>query len=240
MTAPAARRAWLPPAASLAALIAFASPAAAQVGAAVSLFSDDRFRGVSLSDGHPAGIIDLSYDAADGLYGSVSGSAVWTRHDGLQPLGLQLNAGYATRLSSSLTLDLGAIHSNYSHYSSRAGRSYTEVYAGLSGKLLSGRIYLSPDYLKARRASAYGEIEANFPLAPKWRLTAHAGMLVPLRRISDYETYQPRLDWRLGISREIGHFSIQTAWTGAQRRRDSEPYRNRGGNTLVVGLSWVR
>jgi len=86
------------------------SPAAAQVGTAVSVFSDDRFRGYTLSDSRPVGILDLSYDAQNGFYGALSGSIVATRHDGLQPLGLQLNGGYAKRLSSGLTVDTGIVH----------------------------------------------------------------------------------------------------------------------------------
>ena len=236
MTAIAARRAWLP-AASLALLVS-AAPVAAQPGVAISLFSDDRFRGYSLSDGRPVGFVDLSYDAPNGFYAAVSGSVVVTRHDGLQPLGLLLNAGYAKALKAGLTLDLGAIHSAYAHYSSRGPyKSYTEVYAGLSGQRLSGRIYLSPDYLKPGVASAYGELEANFPLAPKWRLTAHGGVLIPLRSRNDYDSYQPEFDWRLGVTREFGHVSLQAAWTGHGSER--EPYRDRAGNAFVVGLSWV-
>lgn len=241
MTAIAARRGWLPLAVSLAGVLLFsAAPATAQVGAAVSLFSDDRFRGYSLSDGRPVGIIDLSYDAPDGLYGAISSSGVATRHEGLEPLGLVLNAGYAKALKSGLTLDLGAIHSNFSHYSARASRrSYTEVYAGLSGKLLSGRIYVSPDYLRPGEPSTYGELETSVPLGARWRLTGHAGMLVPLRERSEYRSYSPQFDWRLGIVRELGRLSLQAAWTGTGSRRERDPYRGRGGNALIVGLSWV-
>lgn len=241
MTAIAARRGCLPPAVSLAAvLLVSASPAAAQAGAAISLFSDDRFRGYSLSAGRPVGIIDLSYDAPDGFYGAISGSAVATRHEGLQPLGLVLNAGYAKAFKSGMTLDLGVIRSNYSHYSTRANRrSYTEIYAGLSGKLLAGRVYLSPDYLRSGEPSAYGELEGNLPLGDKFRLTGHAGVLVPLRERSEYQGYRPEFDWRLGIARQLGRVSLQAAWTGTGNSRERDPYRSHGGNALVVGLSWV-
>jgi uncharacterized protein (TIGR02001 family) len=129
------------------------APAAAQVGAVVSIFSDDRFRGYSLSEARPVGILDLSYDAPNGLYGTLSGSVVASRHDGLQPLRFAINGGYARRLRSGLTLDLGAVHSRYSEYSGIASdRYYTEVYAGVAGKLLGARISLSPDYIGITRA----------------------------------------------------------------------------------------
>src|SRR4051794_25476402 len=112
-----------------AAALSFTSPAAAQVGTSVSVFSDNRFRGYSLSGGRPVGILDLSYDAPNGFYAALSGSVVATRHDGLRPLGIQLNGGYAKRLSSGLTVDAGVTHSNYFAYSSKGTRkSYTEGY----------------------------------------------------------------------------------------------------------------
>src|SRR4051794_35583423 len=64
------------------------APAAAQFGAVVSAYTDQRFRGYSLSDGRPVGILDLSYDAPNGIYAGASGSLVATRHEGLKGLGL--------------------------------------------------------------------------------------------------------------------------------------------------------
>jgi uncharacterized protein (TIGR02001 family) len=207
---------------------------------AVSVFSDDRFRGYSLSDGRPVGIFDISYDAPDGWYAAMSGSLVGTRHDGLQPLGLQLNGGYAKRLSANLTLDLGAIHSNYSRYSSRGpARSYTEVYAGLAGKLLSGRIYISPDYLRPGAWTAYGEVDGNVPAGSKLRFVAHGGVLLPLERRGEGEYYRPDFDWKLGIARDFGRLTANVAWTGRTRRRDFDEDRYRRRSALVFGLTYA-
>ena len=121
----------------------------AEVGAAVSVFSDSRLRGYSLSGGHPVGIVDVSYDDASGLYAAASASAFASSNDGIKPLGLQLNGGYAKRLSG-VTLDFGAIYSTYSNYSSRgSSSSYTEIYAGAGYKFLSSRIAFSPHYSNA-------------------------------------------------------------------------------------------
>jgi uncharacterized protein (TIGR02001 family) len=120
-------------AASLAASAAVltSTAARAEVGAVASIYSDDRFRGVSVSDGRPVGILDLSYDAANGVYAAASGSVVATG-DGLKPLGLVLNGGYAERFRSGLNADVGVVYSHYSHYSGvSSGRDYTELYAGL-------------------------------------------------------------------------------------------------------------
>lgn len=223
-----------------AASVAFAAPATAQVGAAVSIFSDDRFRGYSLSDGRPVGILDLSYDAPGGPYAAVSGSVVATRHDGLQPLGLQLNGGYAKRLSPTLTLDLGATHSAYSRYSDRGtGRSYTEGYAGLGGKYLSGRVYVSPDYLKAGLWTAYTEVDGNVPAGRKLRFTGHAGLLLPFEKYSGGERYRPEFDWRLGVARDFGPITARIAWTGTRHRADRYPYRARATRALIFGLTYA-
>ena len=212
----------------------------AQVAVAASVFTDDRFRGYSLSDGRPVGIFDISYDAPDGLYAAASGSAVATRHDGLQPLGLQLNGGYAKRLSPSLTLDLGVVHSNYSRYSSSGpARSYTEAYAGIAGKFLSGRIYVSPDYLKPGAWTAYGEVNGNVPAGSKLRFIGHIGLLLPFERRVDYETYRPEFDWKLGVARDFGPVTATVAWTGTRHHEDRYPYESRATRALVFGLTYA-
>src|SRR5690242_13026814 len=107
-----------------------AAPAAAEVGASVSIYSQSRYRGYSLSAGRPVAVLDLSYDDPSGFYGAMSGSAVYNSEHEVRGFGLVLNGGYATRLSSGFTLDFGAIHSSYSPYTRRgAASSYTEIYA---------------------------------------------------------------------------------------------------------------
>jgi uncharacterized protein (TIGR02001 family) len=224
-----------------AAALPFASPAAGQVGASVSIFSDDRFRGYSLSGGRPVGILDLSYDAPNGLYAALSGSVVATRHDGLQPLGVQLNGGYAKRLPSGLTVDVGVVHSNYSSYSSRnARKSYTEVYAGLAGKTLSSRVSLSPDYLKPGAWTVYGQVEATVPAGKKLRVTGHVGLLGPLdRRGYTGDTLRPELDWRVGLARDVGPVTLSVAWTGISRNRDLDQERSYGREALIFGITYA-
>jgi uncharacterized protein (TIGR02001 family) len=245
--APAARRAtrarrgsFLRAVALGAVLLTAAPRANAQAGAAVSIFSDDRFRGYSLSDERPVGTVDLSYDASNGLYGALSGSAVATRHEGLQPLGFQLNAGYAKRLSPTLTLDLGITHAHYFTYASRGpGKDYTEAYAGLGGKLLSGRISISPDYLKRDLWTAYGEINGNVPAGKELHFTGHVGMLIPFESRVDYQRYRPEFDWRLGVARDFGPVTVSIVWSGLQRGRDLYQERSYGRRALVFGVAYV-
>lgn len=214
-----------------------ASPAKAQANAAVSLLNDLRLRGYSLSDGRPVGILDLSYDARSGLYGAVSGSIVASRGEGLKPLGLIVNGGYATQVSSRISIDVGLTHSSYSRYSDRAASlSYTEVYAGISGKLLSARLNLSPDYVKG--GSAYGEINGNWPLGNKLSLTAHAGLLVPFHRVHSAYRYSSDVDWRLGVARLIGPVSLQAAWCAVRAGRGGYRDRRHKRDALILGLTY--
>lgn len=214
-----------------------ASPLAAQTSAAVSLFNDYRFRGYSLSDGRPVGIVDLSYDVRNGLYGAVSGSLVASRGEGLKPLGLILNGGYATRVSSRFAVDLGVTHSSYSKYSDRAASlSYTEVYAGISGKLLSARLNVSPDYVKG--GSVYGEVNGNWRLRQNLSLTAHVGVIVPFSRVHPGYRYSEDLDWRLGFAQQLGPVSLQAAWSAVRPGRGAYRDRNHKRDALILGLTY--
>jgi len=204
----------------------------------VSLFSDARFRGYSLSDGHPVASADLSYDDIGGAYAAVSASTVG-RSDGLRPLALQLNGGYAKSLSSGLSLDFGIVHSRYARYSSaEPGRSDTEIYAGFSRQSLSGRLYLSPHYFESGTSVLYGELIDAVEIAPELRLSGHVGLLTPIRRRGGSET-RPNLDWRLGLTRELNAVSLHAAWTGRTRSSGDSGDERHGGNALVFGIRWV-
>jgi len=204
----------------------------------VSILSDDRFRGYTLSDGRAVAIADVYYDDPSGFYGSLSGKLVATRHDGVRPLGLILNAGYARRLSSGLTIDVGATHSAYSEYSDRVSKkSYTEAYAGLSGKFLTARLYASPDYLKG--GTIYGELLATAKIAAKLTLSGHAGMLIPLESTQNGYAYRREFDWRIGLSRQVGPITLQGAWTGVAPGQTLYRYRDHRRHALVFGITYA-
>jgi len=207
-------------AALAAALFFSAAPAAAQVGAAASLLSDDRFRGFSLSDGHPVGTLELSYDDPSGFYAAASGTVVENGGDRLHPLGVNLNAGYAAAVGRDLTADLGIVHARYSRYSGlRSGLSYTEIYAGVSGKMLSSRIYFSPHYL-GRGATAYAELNAQVPAGHDFTIEGHTGLFVPFYAYSGGSRSRTRYDWSIGLSRPAGRFILRAALSGGGPRQD--------------------
>ncbi|NUQ18540.1 MAG: hypothetical protein HOP95_08835 [Sphingomonas sp.] len=221
-------------------LCAVSTPAWAEVGATASIFSDQRFRGFSLSDGHPVAIAEVAYDDASGFYGDASGSIVFRPGHSPEPLGIELIGGYAKRLESGTTIDFGVTHSSYSHYSnSRHGHSYSEIYVGVSRGVLSSRIFISPHYSESGRWTAYGEANANFSPASNWSLEAHLGLLRVLRSASP-QPYRSSFDWRLGVSRQLGRVSLHAAWVGHGRAsqafgspsRESPPR-----SALAVGIT---
>jgi uncharacterized protein (TIGR02001 family) len=227
----------------LAALIAGAiasapAPAVAQIGAVVSIFTDDRFRGVSVSDGRPVGSLDLSYDAPNGMYASLSGTVVATRDEGLKPLSGVVNGGYAKRLRSGLTLDTGANYTRYSHYAGlSSGRDFAEFYAGLAGNNLAGRISVSPNYFGVPHWTAHGQADAHFDLSRNLTLKAEAGMLTPLGRSAYEGSLHTQFDGRVGIARRTGPLTLHAAISGRSGTDAIYSARGHGQFALVFGVS---
>ena len=208
------------------------------MGAVLSVFSDARFRGVSVSDGDPVGILDISYDDPSGAYAAASGTLVASAH-GIEPLSLQLNAGFARQLGAGLSADVGIVQSKYSRYSTTIhGSSYTEVYAGLTRKSLTARVHLSPHYFEAGTWTLYGELNHGLALGRKLSLNSHAGVLIPLHSTNPGET-RSQVDWRVGLDRQVGRLALHAAFTGARGVRHYEEQRAHSGAALVFGASLV-
>jgi uncharacterized protein (TIGR02001 family) len=212
-------------------------PAGAEVGATASIFSEARHRGVSLSAGHPVGEIALSYDDPRGFYGSLTGSLVLSSEYGLRPLGLVENLGYAKRLKGGPTIDVGVLNANYSRYTGYDRSSgYSELYAGLIGKVFSSRISLSPNYFHSHSWTAYGEVDAGIQPTRKLRLTAHVGSLVPLG--SAYGSGL-QYDWEIGATREVGPVSLHLAFSDGGPGRDFYEERLHRRHALVAGATML-
>lgn len=216
-----------------------AAPAYAGTGATISVFNDLRFRGISLSEGRPVGILDLAYDNPSGLYADAAASGVLSSGNEPAPLGLQLSGGYAKRLKSGTTIDLGASYSTYSRYSTgQRGRSYAEIYAGVARGAFSSRVFLSPHYSVKGRWTAYGEVNGDFSLATDWTLNTHVGTLIPLRTPAG-QSYREDFDWRVGVSRALGRLSLHAAWSDGGPSQDHYGGRSHGRSALVLGASWA-
>jgi uncharacterized protein (TIGR02001 family) len=216
-------------------LTGLSTPAAAQVAAAVSLDSDDRFRGVSLSDRRPAASLSLSYDDPSGFYAGGSASAADLRQQGLQAVYAAVFAGYAGRLGAGAAWEIGATGARVATDAyGRRVQSYTELYAGVSGQLLSARLYYSPHYFARGVATLYGEVNAAVRLSVPLRLFGHIGLLDPISG-PDRRAYY---DLRAGIAADLGRTELRAAWTRADPDAGYLYGEGRTGDALVVGASF--
>jgi len=215
-----------------------ATATAGQIGAVVSVFSDDRFRGVSISNGQPVGTLDLSYDATNGLYGDLSGTIVATPDEGIKALSAFFNGGYARQLRPGLAADFGVSHARYSHYSSfPSGRAFTEAYVGLAARDFGGRISISPDYFGVPRWTAHGQLDAHVDLSRTSTLEGEAGLLLPLAHSADGGSVHPQFDARIGFAQRAGPVTFHAALSGGSGR--NAIYGGHGNHrvVLVLGLS---
>jgi uncharacterized protein (TIGR02001 family) len=190
-----------------------AEPAAAQFAARVGIDSDYRLRGYSLTDDRPALSAQFSYDDRSGLYASVLGLAEVGAHNRF--LGAIGSAGYAKRVSSTVSLDVGLLRSQIrgATYGAR-GFDYTEFYAGTYVGPVSGRVSYSPDYRRPGQSTVYGELEAGFEPATDWRVSGHAGMLVYLKTAGFYQAGETHRDWRFSVARRFRAAEVHASLSG--------------------------
>jgi uncharacterized protein (TIGR02001 family) len=226
---------------ALAALSTFfaATPAFAQVSGSVDIESDYRLRGYSLSAGRPVATAQIGYDDDSGVYLNLSATGEIGPDDPLF-LGIQGNIGYVRRLNQMLSIDGGVTRSQY-RAPDRNSRShdYTEVYLGLASDPFSARIYYSPDYFRSDVSTLYGEVEATFRPAKRWRLNGHLGSLIYLSTPARYiPGREARYDWRVGVSRELGSFDLHAALSGGGPGKEYYSGELHNKTALSVGASW--
>lgn len=214
-----------------------AAPVSAQVSATISVESDYRHRGYSLSAGEPVAVVDLGYDHSSGIYLNGSAIAVIDGDDGPALLGGQANIGYAARIGPGISADAGILRTEYTDRSSaRRPYHYTEAYVGLAAHGLSSRVYYSPDYYRPGRSTLYFELETAMRPAPNWTLSGHVGALTYLSeppRFANTSGY----DWRVGVSRRWGAFDVHASVSGGGPRNDYYRGSVRDRTALVGGVS---
>jgi len=217
-------------------LLAFASIAGAQLSGSATLVSDYRYRGVTLSDRDPAAQAGLTYDDPHGWFVGAFGSTARLA----SPVGAtwqtQVYAGYASRISSQVSLEAGG---DYSAFADASGYDYGEVYVGAAAQGLSVRIYYSPRYFGQQGSAVYGEINGAHALSDSLRIFAHVG----LTRTEAYYEYgyhpaQSTVDGRIGIGADFDWLHLELAWVGISDKNAG--YRITGTtspNTVVLTLS---
>jgi len=205
----------------------------------LSLQSDYRVRGYSMSHSRPAAALSLSYDHASGAY--LNGLAIISRDGDDDPAltGVIENLGYARRLSSRASIDLGLVHSEYfQRYGTVGTGRYTEAYVGLATPHLSSRLSYSPDYFRHGVSTLYGEVNVGWETVAQIRLDAHVGYLdcldaPPWRRCSS------QYDWRVGVSRQFERLDLNASLSNVESKASPLYRRPDRAPTFVVGASWA-
>ena len=196
------------------ALLSIAGSVSGEVSGTVSVVSDYRYRGISLSDNEPAAQIGLAYDDPNGWYvggfvSTVESSIYGT--SGVQAIGY---GGYAWRMPSGLSLEAGA---DYSVVTAAPRYDYPEVYLGFAYQNLSGRVYYSPRYLGLDSSSVYGELNLAQPLAEHVRLLVHVGLLDSDAKTIYGSRSPPVFDFAIGGGIDWQGFNVQLSWAGVNR-----------------------
>jgi uncharacterized protein (TIGR02001 family) len=218
--------------------LATATSARAGASASVSVASDYRYRGVSLSDQRPVVSLDVAADFANGVYLGASALGVWPAHAGFRALSLQEYAGYARRLGPELTADIGVSNANYTEaYAGGASASDQELYVGLSGHGVTGRVFYAPNYFGHGYPTVYGELSGVMRPRPSWRLSGQLGVLS--RTGGGDEGDRVRLDWRFAVAKEIKALTLETAVVGRSGGGDEDREGPHQNTTVVVALSWA-
>jgi uncharacterized protein (TIGR02001 family) len=160
------------------ALVAAAAGASAQVSGVVAVVSDDRFRGVSLSNDQPALQADVVDDLPGGAYLGVFASDVELYGVGSPQLEVDAYAGYARRLSGDLSVDLGVAQTAVVGY---VDYNYLEWHLGATRTGVDGsigaRLSYAPDYFGQSLRTWYAEINGTYRLGAQAHLLGHAGYL---------------------------------------------------------------
>jgi uncharacterized protein (TIGR02001 family) len=181
---------------------------AAQLSGSVSLVSNYRFRGISLSDDEPAAQFGIAYDDAHGWYAGAFASTVeFPRASGGQLQAVPY-VGYAWRTAAGPSWEVGADYSAFTV----AGHDYPEAYLGVSTEQVSARLYYSPRYFGQDSGALYAEVDATAPLRERVRLLAHLGVLRN-NSVNPYSGERAHLvDGRVGIGVDLEPISVQLSW----------------------------
>lgn len=224
-------------------LLTLGDNALAQVSGSATVVSDFRFRGVSLSDDKPAAQLSLAYDHSSGAYVGAFASTVRFAH-ALPPGALLVSyAGYAQRLSSRSSWDVGA---QYVSFTRTPDLNYPELYIGGAFETLSARLHYTRHYFGVEYDSFYAEVNGAQPLFGPIQLLAHLGVLRTrenaVSTAYEFPTFVPantlRWDGRISIAAALQPIGVQLSWVARSASAVSYiPTSTRRRAALVLSVS---
>ncbi|MBX7514560.1 TorF family putative porin [Qipengyuania sp. GH38] len=218
---------------SLAALACgLSSPALAQdetdadgvtVSANVSLVTDYRFRGVSLSGGDPAiqGGLDIAHDS--GFYAGVWASSI----DGGPSYGemeFDIYGGWSGQLSEGVSVDVGLLYYLYPSEELGLDTDYWEPYASIGFNLGPAEATVGAAYAWEQDSLGgddnlyiYTDLSTGLPGTPL-TVTGHLGytdgVLAPPLLAGD--TDETGIDWSIGASYAAGPLEVGISYVGVE------------------------
>ena len=207
-----------------------AASAHAQISSSLSIDSDYRYRGVSLSNFRPDIRLNLAYDHTSGAYGGVS--LIGTRTTSYGDVGLSYigYAGYVWQTRAGPSLEAGI---SQTHIHDGVDYDDSEVYGGLIAQAFTARVYYAPHYYGGRERTLYSEVDTAKRLSPNWRAFVHAGLLTPLNGLRRRERY----DLRTGLAVTVSHYELQAAWSRTAPSPVYFAHRPDDGDALVLSAS---
>lgn len=209
--------------------------AGAQINGSISIVSDYRFRGVSLSAGHPEPQVHLGYDSRSGWYAGGFASGTDLKEEKGGNAQLMAYAGYAGQRTSGVGWEVGAIKSIFLQ---AASYDYVEVFAGLASDRISSRLYFSPDYFDRHASTLYAEFNGTYPLGQRFHLLGHIGFLKVLSKQGSLSaSAENQSDISAGASANLADWKIRLVWiAGKKNNEESRFYGN--SHTWMMNASY--
>jgi uncharacterized protein (TIGR02001 family) len=214
-----------------------AADAGSQVSGSISVVSNYRYRGGSLSHNDPAAQTALVYDHPHGFFAGAFASTVRIGQPTSDEAQGILFAGYARTLASGVTAEVGI---DYQGFIGGTSYAYPELFVGAAYENVSGRLYYSPDYYGQGADAVYGEINAAYRILDRARIVGHFGVLwTNARNIYGY-VVDPVLDGRLGVVFDFERFNVELSWVGISAASTGYGLTGvRSRNGPVASVSWL-
>ncbi len=180
--------------------------ARADVSSTITLSSDYDFRGITQTARDPAVSASLDWTDESGFYLGTWASNV---DFGLESdIEVDALGGYRGKINDDTGYDIGAVY--YSFWPDDDDVNFAELYAGLSYKAVSAKLWYSPDFSNLGESAYYIEANATIPLPSDFALTVHAGY-------SDGDYWDVvndggYTDYSIGVTKSIGKFALALKW----------------------------
>ncbi len=187
-----------------------AAAADAEVTGNIAMASNYVSRGVSYSDNDPALQGGMDFSHPSGVYVGAWGSRV----DFGTPAHMELDVygGMTRPMAGGFAWDLGVA---YYSYPGDSTTNYREVYAGLTYKVFTAKLWYANDYAGTGGDERYWDGEIKWTLPFSFGLNLHVGYseFAPTIGIKDYA------DYRASVSRDYEGLAFDLGYADTNQRQ---------------------